>query len=48
MVKRKAFLANPKDQYCASQCGEHDCTIHNEMNVDYYEYLSLTHLTEEH
>ena len=26
MVERKAFLANPKHQYCASQWGEHDCS----------------------
>ena len=25
IVERKAFLANPKHQYCLSQYGEHDC-----------------------
>ena len=28
MVKRKAFLANPKRQYLVFQCGEHDCSPH--------------------
>ena len=35
MVERKAFLANPRLQYRASQCGEHVCSAHNERNVDY-------------
>ena len=26
MVERKASLANPKHQFSASQCGEHDCS----------------------
>ena len=48
MVERKAFLANLKQQYHVSQRGEHDCSAHNEKNGDYYEYPSLTHLTDEH
>ena len=46
MVKRNAFLANPKHQYRASQCGEHDVGAHNKKNGDYYEYPSLSHFTD--
>ena len=45
---KKALLANPKHQYRVSQCGEHDCSAHNEKNGDYYEYPSLTHFMDEH
>ena len=48
MVENKAFLANTKHQYHASQCGELDCSLCNENNGGYYEYLSLTHFTDEH
>ena len=47
MVERKAF-ANPEHQYLESQCGEHDCSTHNEKNGDYNEYPSLTHFMDEH
>ena len=47
MVERKAFHANPKHQYRVSQCAKHDCSAHNDKNEDYYEYPSLTHLTDE-
>ena len=47
MVERKAFLANPKHQYRVSQCGEHDCSAHNEKNEDYNEYPSLSHFTNQ-
>ena len=40
---KKAFLANPKDQYCVSQYGEHDCSANNKKNGDYYEYPSLSY-----
>ena len=43
MTERKAFLANPKRQYCVSQHGEHDCNASNKKNRDYYEYKSLSH-----
>ena len=43
----KAFLANLKHQYRASQWGEHDCSANYEMNGDYYGYPSLSHLTDE-
>ena len=45
MVERKAFLTNPKHQYCVSQYGEHDCSAHNKKNRDYYKYPSLSHVT---
>ena len=48
MVERKAFLANRKQQYRVSKHGELFCSAHNEKNGDYYEYPSLTHLTDEH
>ena len=38
MVEKQAFLANPKHQNHVSQKGEHDCSTHNKMNGDYYEY----------
>ena len=41
MVERKAFPANPKHQYCASQCEGHDCGANNKNNGDYYAYPSL-------
>ena len=44
---KKAFLANPKHQYHVSQCGEHDCSAHNEKNGDYNEYPSLSHFTNQ-
>ena len=46
MARRKAFLANPKCQYCISELGEHDCSAYNENNRDYYEYPSLSHFTD--
>ena len=48
MVEKKAFLANPKQQYRVSQCGEHDCSSNNENNGDYNEYPGLSHFTDEH
>ena len=33
--KKKAFLANPEQQYHLSQCGEHDCHANNKNNGDY-------------
>ena len=48
MGERKAFLANPKHQNRASQCGEHGCSANNEKNRVYYEYLSLSHFTDKH
>ena len=48
MVERKAFIANPKHQYHASQYGEHDCSTHNKKNKDCYEYPSLTYFMDEH
>ena len=47
MMEKKAFLAIPKHQYHISQCGEHDCSANNKKNGDYYEYRSLSHLTDE-
>ena len=47
-MERKAFLANPKHQYCVSLYGEHDCYAHNKKNGDYYEYPSLSHFMDEH
>ena len=46
-MERKAFLANLKHQYLASQWGEHDCSAHNEKNGDCYGYPSLSHFTSE-
>ena len=48
MVEKKAFLANPLHQYCASQYGENDCSAHTEKNGDYNEYQSLSHFKNEH
>ena len=47
MLERKAFLTNPKHQYCVSQCGEHDCSAYKEKNGDYNEYPSLPHFTNQ-
>ena len=44
---KKAFLVNPKNQYHVSQYGEHDCHADNKKNGDYYQYPSLSHLTNE-
>ena len=46
--EKKSFSYNPKYQYLVSQYGGYDCSAHNEMNVDYYHYPSLTHFTDEH
>ena len=48
MVERKAFLAHPKYQYRASQCGGQDCSANNKKNGDYSEYPSLSPFTDEH
>ena len=48
MVESKAFLPNPKHQYCVSQCGEHSFSANNEKNGDYNEYPSLSHFIEKH
>ena len=45
--RKKAFLANPKLQYHVSQCEEHDCHANNKKRGDYYEYPSLSYLTDE-
>ena len=47
MVERKAFLAKPNRQYQVSHYEEHDCSANDKMNGDYYEYPSLSHLTDE-
>ena len=31
---KKALLPNLKDQYCVSQCGEHDCHANDKKNGD--------------
>ena len=43
---KKALHANPKHKYHISQCGEHDCHANNKNKGDYYEYLSLSLLTD--
>ena len=48
MVERKAFLVNLKHKYHISQCGEYNCSADNEKNGGYYEYLSLSHFTDEY
>ena len=48
MKEKKAFLANPKHQYCPSQGGEHDCRANNKKTEDYYAHPSLSHLMDEH
>ena len=45
--KKKAFSANPKHQYRASQWEEHDCSANNKKNRDYYKYQCLSHFTDE-
>ena len=47
IVERKAFLANPKHQDYVSQCVEHDCSVDNKKNGDYYKNLSLSHFMNE-
>ena len=42
MVEKKAFHANPKHQYCISQCREHDCSAHKRKNGDYHVYPTLS------
>ena len=46
MAKKKAFLANPKQQYRISQCGEHDYHANNKRSKDCYEYPSLSHSSD--
>ena len=48
MVEKKAFLTNLEHQCHVSQCGEHDSRAYRKKNVDYYEYPSLIHLTDEY
>ena len=47
MVRRKAFLLILKHQYRVSQNGEQDYSANNKGNGDYYQYPSLSHLTDE-
>ena len=44
---KKAFLTNPKHQYCVCQCEELDCSATNKNNRDYYKYPSLHHFMDE-
>ena len=48
MVEEKGFLANLKHQYRVSQCGELDFNGHNKEKGDYFEFLSLSHSSDEH
>ena len=48
MVGKKPFLANLKLQYHVPQCGEHDCSAHNEKNGHYNEFPSLSYLMNEY
>ena len=48
MVKGKAFLANRKDQYRISHCGEHYCSATSKKSGDHYKYPSLYHFTYIH
>ena len=45
-MEKEAFLANPKTQYRVSQWGEPDCSAYNKKNGDYYEYPTLSYLTD--
>ena len=47
MVKRKVFLANPKNQYYVSHSGEQDSSAPKKKIEDYYEYPSLSQFTDE-
>ena len=47
MIERKAFLANPKQQYYVSQYGEHESNANNKKNGDYNKYPSLSHFIDE-
>ena len=44
---KKDFLANPMHEYRVSQCGEHDFSVPNKKNRDYYEYPRLSHFMDE-
>ena len=46
MVERKAFCANPKQQYRLSECEEHDPSANNKNDEDYYGYPSLSHFMD--
>ena len=48
MVEKNTFIANPNHQYCVSQCGEHECSVNNIENGDYFEYPSLSYFTDEY
>ena len=45
---KKSFSWQNKDLISCIPIGEHDCSAHNKKNVDYYEYPSVTHFTDEH
>ena len=47
MAGRKAFLANPRHYNRVSPYGEHDCSA-KKNNLEFYEYPSLSHFTNEH
>ena len=32
--RKKAFLANPRQQYRASHCGEHNCHANNKKKIE--------------
>ena len=42
-MEGKAFLANPKHQYCVFQSEEHDHSVNSKKNGDYYEHPSLSY-----
>ena len=43
MMEKKAFIVNPKHQYRVSQCREHECSVNNNKNGNYYMYPRLSH-----
>ena len=45
--KKALFSIPPKNQYRVSQYKEHDCHANNKKNGDYYEYPSLSLLSDE-
>ena len=47
IVKRKAFLTNPKHQYRVSYYGEHDCRATNKKNGDCCGYPRLSLFMDE-
>ena len=44
----KSFSCKSKESISCITIGRNNCSAHNKKNIDYFEYPSLTHFTDDH